>query len=108
MTTEIPLKVLGFTQLTVSSSIVTLADCDDADLITEGGLVKVEIQVDPAGGNVRMTKDGSTDPVGATTGVRMDAGDIFELDSVEAKDVKFIYDASTDAELQCHFYGSEV
>ena len=54
--------------LAVSTSVVTL---DDTLLVER--MRQVIIQVDPAGGNVRMTLDGATDPVGATTGFRYDA-----------------------------------
>jgi len=106
---DIQFKMLGYTFLTVSSSVVDFTDCDDSGvLIAKKGLRVVEFQVDPAGGNVRMTKDGSTDPVGATTGVRLDAGDIVELTAVEARNAKFLYDdGATDGTLQCHFYGTD-
>jgi len=49
-----------------------------------------------------MTLDGSTAPVGGTTGFRYDAGDIFELDRMEALNAKFLYDdGATDGTLQC-------
>lgn len=87
--------------LTVSSSVVTL----DSTLLVDR-MRKVIIQVDPAGGNIRMTLDGATDPEGATTGFRYDAGDIFSLERQEAVNARFIYDASTDATLQCLAKGS--
>jgi len=87
--------------LTVSTSVVTL----DSTLLVNR-MRKVIIQVDPAGGNVRMTLDGSTDPEGATTGFRYDAGDIFSLERQEAVNARFIIDASTDATLQCLAKGS--
>jgi hypothetical protein len=96
---------IGYTTLTVSSSVVTFTDCGVTSLITQPGLRKVIFQVDPAGGNCRYTLDGSTDPVGASAGIRADAGDIVELDPVEAKNFKALYDdGATDATLQCHFY----
>ena len=82
--------------LAVSNEVVTL---DDTLLVDR--MVKVIFQVDPAGGNIRMTIDGATDPEGATTGFRYDAGDIVSLDHQEAKNARFIIDAATDATLQC-------
>lgn len=90
--------------ITVSNAVKTLSDASTSPLVS--GMRRVLIQVDPSGGNVRMTLDGSTDPVGATTGIRYDAGDVIVLERTEAFNAKFIRDASTDATLQIQPQGS--
>lgn len=92
--------------LTVSTTVVDFSDASTTPIVDK--MVKVVFQVDPAGGNARMTKDGATDPVGATTGIRLDAGDIVELTRTEAINAKFIRDASADATLQIQGCGTKV
>ena len=103
MSEELEQSPIARHTLTVSTAVVTL----DSTLLVDN-IKKVVFQVDPAGGNVRMTLDGSTDPVGATTGFRYDAGDVISLLAMEARNARFIRDAGSDATLQCLAKGSPV
>jgi len=91
--------------LAVSTAVVDLSTASVSPIVDK--MVKVIIQIDPTGGNVRMTLDGATDPEGATTGFRYDAGDIIELNRQEAINAKFIRDAA-DATLQIQAMGTKV
>lgn len=91
--------------LTVSTSVVTFDDCT-LDPVAKKTL-RVIFQVDPASGNIRMTKDGATDPVAGQTGFRYDAGDVILLNRMEAEAARFVRDAGTDAELQIQAEGEK-
>ena len=105
-THRINMKRLGTTTLDVSTSVVTLADAD-TDYTATSGVRVFACQVDPAGGNLRTTLDG-TDPVGATTGKRYDGGYDFEITGADIKTAEFIRDAGTDAIVWIDVYGAAV
>lgn len=103
------MRRLASTKLDVSTTVITFpeADTDITDRGSYPGLLVLKCQVDPAGGNVRITLD-DTDPVGATTGKRYDAGDEFEVTGADIKTAKFLRDATSDAKIWIDAYGSAV
>ena len=97
-------------QITISSTAKQL-DNDASDTLFTAGFKRrvryAEVQITTA--NIRVTHDGSTAPVAATTGTLWYKGQIkrvWGLDNIVA--LKMIRDTSTDAVVVVNYWGTNV
>jgi len=93
-------------ELTVSNSVVTLtASKFSTNPITGDRDIRyADIYV--MGANIRVTNNGSTDPVGGTTGALWYAGGTYRVwGRPSLGNLKMIRDGSTDAEVVVEYWG---
>lgn len=94
-------------QITVADSVKTLTAATVRTTATRGSQRVAYAEVDVQGADVRVTFDGSTDPVGATTGTLWLQGEKYRVWGItNLVNLKMIRDGSTSVTAVVDYWGN--